>query len=326
MSQPEQVIAGVGVDRAERAGADGDLQLVHHLVAGQGGVIGFEVELEVGQQVVGPQEVQAGGGVGIVLVLGRLLGLGLDVERAGEADLLLVVDGHVQEAGEVVELAFHVGVEQGRVAFAAAPEGVAGAAQFVGDFHGLLDLRGGEGEDVEIGAGGRPVHVAGIGEEVGGAPEQLDAGPCLFVLEDLDDLVEVGVAFLEVVAFGGDVAIVKGVEGRAELLEELEGDLGLALGVGDRVAAVVPGTQRGADAERVGERITEGVPVNDGEAEVLLHRFAVDDLVGVVMLELQRVARLGATVLDLGHVGEKLGHRRRLARIANLTIGTDTKR
>ena len=210
----------------------------------------------------------------------------------------------------MVELALHVGVEQGRIAFAASPERVAGPAQLVRDLHGLLDLGAGEGEDVEIRAGGRAVHEAGIGEEVGGAPEQLDAGPRLFVLEDLDDLIEVGVAFLEVVALGGDVAIVERVEGGAELLEELEGDLGLALGVGDRVAAVVPGPQRRADAERVGERVTEGMPVDDREAEVLLHRLPIDDLVGVVMLEVQRVPRLGATVLDLGHVGEELGHRR----------------
>ena len=124
------------------------------------------------------------------------------------------------------------------------------------------------------------MHVARIGEEVGGAPEQLDAGPGLFVLEDLDDLIEIGVALLEVVAFGGDVAIVERVERGAELLEELEGDLGLALGVRDGVGAVVPGPQRGADAERVGENVTERMPVDDREAEVLLHRLAVDDLVG----------------------------------------------
>ena len=69
------------------------------------------------------------------------------------------------------------------------------------------------------------MHEAGIGEEVGGPPEQLDAGPCLLVLEDLDHLIEVRVALLEVVALGGDVAIVKRVKGCAELLEELEGDL-----------------------------------------------------------------------------------------------------
>ena len=102
----QQRVAGVGVDRAEGPGADGHLELVHHLVAGERGVVGLEVELEVGQQVVGAEEVEAGRGVGVVLVLGRLLGLRLDVEGAWKADLLLVVDRHVQEACEVVDLRF----------------------------------------------------------------------------------------------------------------------------------------------------------------------------------------------------------------------------
>ena len=278
-------------------------------------MIGFEVELEVRQELVSPEEVQACGGVGIILVLGRLLGFGLDIERAAEADLLLVIDGHVKEPAEVVEFALHVGVEQGRIAFAAAPERVARSVQLERDLHRLFDLGTGIGEDVEIGAGGRAVHEAGVAEEVGGSPQQLDARPSLFVLEDLDDLIEVLVAFLEVVAFGGDIAVVKRVERGTELFKQLEGDFGSALGVFDRVAAIVPRTQRRADAEGVGERVTKRVPVDDGEAEVLLHRFPIDDLVGVVMLEVQRVARLGATVLDLGHVGEKLGHRRDSHRI-----------
>ena len=76
-------------------------------------------------QVVLAEEVEAGGGVGVVLVLGRLLRLRLDVELAVEADLLGVIDGHVQEPGQVIELALHVGVPQVLVAFAAAPEDVA---------------------------------------------------------------------------------------------------------------------------------------------------------------------------------------------------------
>src|SRR3712207_7179850 len=49
-------------------------------------------------------------------------GLGLDQELAGEADGLLVVDGQVEEAGEVVELPLEVGVPQGGVPLAAPPE------------------------------------------------------------------------------------------------------------------------------------------------------------------------------------------------------------
>ncbi len=151
----------------------------------------------------------------------------------GEADLLLVVDGHVQEAAEVVELALHVGVEQGRIAFAASPERVAGPSELERDLHGLFDLCTGIGKDVEIGARGRPVHEPGVGEEVGCSPEQLDAGPGLFVLENLDHLIEVRVALLEVISLRGDIAVVKRVKRGTELVEQLESDLGPALGVSD---------------------------------------------------------------------------------------------
>ena len=178
----QQQVAGVGVDRAQKALAAGIFQLVLHGVAGQRGVIGFQVQLDVLGQAVGPQEVDAGGRVEIVLMLGRLLGLGLEIELALEADLLGIVDGHVHERGQVIQLALHVGVEQVLIAFAAAPEDIAGPAQLLGHFERLLDLGGGVGEGVGIGAGGGAVHVARIGEQVGRAPQQLDAGPLLLLL------------------------------------------------------------------------------------------------------------------------------------------------
>ena len=78
----EQLVARVGVDGAERAGGGGDFQFVLHRVAGERGVIGLEVQLEVLEQVVFAEEVQARRGVGVVLVLGRFLRLRLDVELA----------------------------------------------------------------------------------------------------------------------------------------------------------------------------------------------------------------------------------------------------
>jgi hypothetical protein len=57
-------------------------------VAGERGVVGLDVELEVLLQAVGAQEGDAAGDVEVVLVLGRLLRLGLDQELALEADLL----------------------------------------------------------------------------------------------------------------------------------------------------------------------------------------------------------------------------------------------
>src|SRR5262249_17965968 len=100
-----------------------------------------------------------------------------------------------------------------------------------------------------------------------------------------------------------------------------------ALGVGDCRRAIIPGTDRRPNAERVGQGIAEGVPVRDREPEVLLHRLTVDDFVGVVVLELQRIPRLGTAVCDLGDIGEELGHRRDLTSLllgsgSGLVMGT----
>src|SRR5262249_34349433 len=100
----QERVTGVGVDGAECAGIDGDLELVHGLVASEGGVVGLEVQLEVGEEVVGPQEVEAGGRVEVVLVFGRFLGFRLDVEGTCEANLFLELDGHVQQPRQVIEL------------------------------------------------------------------------------------------------------------------------------------------------------------------------------------------------------------------------------
>jgi len=55
----QQEVARVGVNRTERVRGNGHFQFVLHCMAGQRGVVGFEVELEVPQQIVFTQEVQA---------------------------------------------------------------------------------------------------------------------------------------------------------------------------------------------------------------------------------------------------------------------------
>ena len=44
-------------------------------------------------------------------MLGRFLGFGLNVKLAPEADLVLVLDGHLQQEGQVIQLPLHVRVE-----------------------------------------------------------------------------------------------------------------------------------------------------------------------------------------------------------------------
>ena len=303
----EEQVARVGVDRAEATLCACVVELVHHRVTGEGRVIGLEVELEVGHQVVLPQEVDAGGGVGIVLMLGRLFRLGLNEEGAFEADFLGVVDRHVEELGEVIELALHVGVIEALVAFAAAPEDVVFAAEIERDFEAFFDLGRGEGEDVSIAAGRGAVHEAGVAEEIAGAPEELHAGLLLFFFENLGDGIEVFVRLAECFAFGGDVAIVERVKGRGELGSDLKGNAGAVAGVFDGIAAVIPGAKGGAGAEGITTGAAHSVPIDDAEPEVVLHRFAFNHFAFVVPAEGERVFGLGAFVGDLLDV-RKGGH------------------
>ena len=93
--------------------------------------------------------------------------------------LVLVLGDEVQEPGELGALALEVGVEQGVVALAAAPQDVVLAAQPLGDLEHVLDLRRGVGEDLGVGVGRGAGLVARVREQVGGAPQEADAGPLL---------------------------------------------------------------------------------------------------------------------------------------------------
>ncbi len=279
-------------------------QLVHHRVPGQRGVVRFHVQLEIVSQSVAAQKGDDVGAIEIVLVRGRLLRFWLDQELAGEADLLFVIDGEVEEAGQVLQLALHVRVVKIHVAFAAPPEDVVHAAQLVRRLDGSLHLGRGIGEHVGIAARGSAVDKAAIAEQVRGAPQQLDAGARLLLLQHADDLVEVGVGVAQRGAFGGHVAVVEAIKRHAELFHELEGDADALAGHVHGIGAVFPGPDGAAGAERIAALAAEGVPVADREAQMLTHRLAFDNLVGVVMSKGQRVERLGAFVGNFRHVGK----------------------
>ncbi len=122
---------GSCVDRAEDAERIGKRQLMLEGMAGEDRMALLDVELHFVFEAVLLQEAIDRRDVVVVLVLGRLLRLRLDQDRALVADLVLVLDDEVEEAAELVELAADIGVEQGFVAFAAAPQNVVFAAELL---------------------------------------------------------------------------------------------------------------------------------------------------------------------------------------------------
>ena len=261
-------------------------------VAGQVGVVAFQVQLEDVHQIIGAQEVDGGGGIEVVLEHRRFLGLRLDQELGVQADFLRVVMAHVEELGHVLLLALHLGVPQVLVAFTAAPEHVVLGPQALCDLQGVLQLATGVGVDVGERGGGGAGDEARVGEQGGGVPQQLDAGGLHVLFDLVDDLVQVLVGLAQGVAFRSDVAIMEAEVLDAELLEELEGVVDLGQGLVLRIGILaVPRTLGGAGAERIDELLVESVPPCDAETQPVLHLLAGNDLVGIVVMESKTLLR-----------------------------------
>ena len=137
---------------------------MHHRVAGEGRVVGLDVEFDVLLESVLADEIEAGRRVEVVLVLGRLFGLGLEQELPLEADRLGEIDRHVHEAGQVIELTLHVGVVEVGVPLAASPEDIVHAPQFVRDLDRLFYLRRGVRKYVGIAGWWPPRACSGDGK------------------------------------------------------------------------------------------------------------------------------------------------------------------
>jgi hypothetical protein len=168
----------------------------HERLAGQGGVVFFDVEEEALVEVVAPEstilvrevnwnavlflmpeEGEHGVDVGVVLMQRGLAWLGLDEQFASEACGLIryaqvricickfvtygvgMVCNRLEERRQVLLFFVHARIEQRVVALAAAPQHVICPAEEVRRFERLFHLPCGVGEHAEIGVGGGAVFV-----------------------------------------------------------------------------------------------------------------------------------------------------------------------
>ena len=155
-------VAGIGIDGAEHALRRGDFDFVLEGMASEGGVIRLDIKFKIFFEAVGAQESNSTGDIKIVLVFGRLFWFRLDEELALESDALGVIEREVQKSSQMILLTLEVGVEQRFVAFPAAPENVAFAAEFFGHLDRFLHLGGGISKDVRVGICRRAAHIAGV--------------------------------------------------------------------------------------------------------------------------------------------------------------------
>ena len=169
-----------------------------------------------------------------------------------EADLVLVLHHEVQKPPELVGFPLQIGVEQRLVAFAAAPQHVVLAAEFVRDVERGPHLGRGPAEHVRVGIGRRPAHETTVREQIGRAPEQLDLGTFHLAPEQCGDLAGIAVRFGKRRTLGGDVAVVEAEIRDIEQPKQLERHVSLLARAVQRVAARHPGPLERIAAKRVG--------------------------------------------------------------------------
>ncbi|CAB5370609.1 unnamed protein product [Rhizophagus irregularis] len=305
-------IAAVRIDRAEDAERRCGGDLVLEGVAGEGCVVRLDIDLHFILKAIALEETVHRSGVKVVLVLGRLERLGFDQDRAGETDLVLVLDDERQEAAEIVELALKIGVEQRLIALTTAPQHIVRATQTMRGFKCVAHLHRAEREHFRVGVGRATSGKARMAEQVGGAPQQLAARRCLKLLEMIDGFGEIAAMLGDSGRIGHHVDIVEAVIGNIELGEELERNAAFMLGGGGIIGTGMPRTVERTPAEHVRPRPAEGVPEAGGEAQMVFHPLAEHDPVLVVETVCKLVVGAWALEGDLGNIGEEIGGHRAL--------------
>ena len=157
-------------------------------------------------------------------------------------------------------------------------------------FDHFADLHGRPGRNFRIGIGRCARRIAGMTEDVCGAPEQPDAGALHVPREYVDNASQVRLVLPRGRRVGHGVHVMETEERCAEFLEEAEGVLGFQFSelLGRRRPGF-PGSIKGAGAKYVMARPRETVPIARGDAQMLRHGLSDYDAIFLVILERQRI-------------------------------------
>ena len=150
-------------------------------VASQRGVVRLNVNLNLFLQSELFQETINCGDIVIILMFCRLLRFWLNQQRPLEASFMFMLDHHLHKAANLLALLTQIGIQQGFIAFAPAPQHIVFAAQGFGGLHGAADLRRRPGKNLRIGISGSTRTIARMGKAVCRAPQQFHAGFLLFL-------------------------------------------------------------------------------------------------------------------------------------------------
>mmetsp|Transcript_4611 Transcript_4611/g.11459 ORF Transcript_4611/g.11459 Transcript_4611/m.11459 type:complete len:224 (+) Transcript_4611:783-1454(+) len=208
----------------------------------------------------------------------------------------------------MIQLLLHVCVEQCVIPLSAAPEDKVLAPQPMCDLDGFLRLRRCDGKNLRMWAGGGPMHVPRMLEQLGSAPQRTDSATlCLQLLRERHNFVQVCVGLRPRAPLRSNVTVMEAPKLHTQLLHKLEHGSHAALRHLHRgYQRVLPGPALCGRAEWVGSISAKGVPEGNAEAQPFLHRLAQQQLVRIVVSICHRVGALRALIPDERHIREEL--------------------
>src|SRR5690242_13588847 len=103
-------------------------------------------------------------------MLGWLAWFWLDKKNAVKSLLSCIILRHIQKAAKMINLTFHIRVQQTHIAFSSAPENIILATKLNRSINGILDLGSCIGERMKVGIGCSAIHIARVREHVCSSP------------------------------------------------------------------------------------------------------------------------------------------------------------
>ena len=95
---------------------------------------------------------------------------------------------------------------------------------------------------------------------------------------------------------------------QAHFGDELKGGIHFIFGTFHSIGITVPGEQMGRFAKGIGPVAAERMPICAGKAQMIFHAFALDEFLGIVMSECERVFGFRTLVPYLGYILENTLH------------------
>src|SRR5690606_32738443 len=127
--------------------------------------------------------------------------------------------------------------------------------------------------------------ITRVAENVGGSPKQLHTGFLLLLFGIFHDGLHSAFVFFYVFAFIDQIDIMKAVIRRTDFSDEFKSRIHFIFGTLQGILRLIPLMHHRTWAEGITACSTEGMPVGDGEAKMLLHSFACYDFILIIKFE-----------------------------------------